>query len=279
MKIVPVYVWDKPSITEKDRLVSPSNEPALRKVIEQRGIKLRRPQEKNSSFLDKIVLGSRVLIIEGISGSGKDTFQTYLQRKLQRRDVYDYSEGQVLLSWNQLQIKGIFRLQVKLMKLFVCYIREIVSREENAVFLLNRFHLSAYVLATTKQPKLEREYDAVVSILRTLPVHVFILQLDENEIETRSLHPERSSTWQKFQQQIVEKEGFRDSVKRYIWQQRLMLETAEKQQIPYSVIRFPFASEIGGGRIGVPEAQTDLRRDTRMNAKMPRGKRNLPQTL
>jgi thymidylate kinase len=251
----------------------------LRKVIEQRGIKLRRPQEKDSSFLEKIVLDSRVLIVEGISGSGKDTFQTYLKKKLQGRDVYDYSEGQVLLSWDQLQIKGIFTLQVKLMKLFVCYISEIVSREENAVFLLNRFHLSAYVLAITKQPKLEREYDAVVKILRTLPVHVFILQLDENEIEKRSLHPERSSTWQKFQQQIVEREGFRDRIERYVWQQRSMLETAEKQQIPYSVIKFPFASEISGGRIRVPEAQNNLRHDARMNAKNAPPKARSPSNL
>ena len=47
MRIVPVYVWDKmPIADKKDRLVSGSEEPVLRKVIEQRGIKLRRPQEK-----------------------------------------------------------------------------------------------------------------------------------------------------------------------------------------------------------------------------------------
>ena len=59
-----------------------------------------------------------------------------------------------------------------------------------------------------QQPKLEREYDEIINVLRTLPVHVFILQLDEKEIEKRSLHPERSGAWRKFQQQIVKKEGF-----------------------------------------------------------------------
>ena len=129
---------------------------------------------------------------------------------------------------SQLQIKGIFKLRVKFMKLFVNYVRDIVSRDENAVFLLNRFHLSAYVMTIIQQPKLEREYDEIINVLRTLPVHVFILQLDENEIEKRSLHPERSGAWQKFQQQIVKKEGFRDRLERYIWQQRLMLEAARK---------------------------------------------------
>ena len=215
-------------------------------MIEERRIQLRRLQDQDSYFLERIVLDSRVLIVEGISGSGKDTFQTYLKKKLKDRDVYDYSEGELLQSWNQLQIEGIFKLRVKFMKLFVNYVKDIVSRDENAVFLLNRFHLSAYVMTIIQQPKLEREYDEIINILRTLPVHVFILQLDENEIEKRSLHPERSGAWQKFQQQIVKKEGFRDRSERYIWQQRLMLEAAERQQIPYSVIKLPASSEVEG---------------------------------
>ena len=150
-------------------------------------------------------------------------------------------KAKLLQSWNQLQIKGIFKLRVKFMKLFVNYVRDIVSRDENAVFLLNRFHLSAYAMTIIQQPKLEREYDEIINVLRTLPVHVFILQLDENEIEKRSLHPERSGAWQKFQQQIVKKDGFRDRLERYIWQQRLMLEAAERQQIPYSILKSPCA--------------------------------------
>jgi thymidylate kinase len=283
IKIVPVYVWDKLIMADKkDRLVSGSEEPVLRKVIEHRGIKLRRPQEKNSYLLERIVLDSRVLIIEGISGSGKDTFQTYLKKKLKDRDVYDYSEGELLQSWNQLQIGGIFKLRIKFMKLFVNYVKHIVNRDENAVFLLNRFHLSAYVMTVIQQPKLEREYDEIIHILRTLPVHVFILQLAENEIEKRSLHPERSGAWQKVQQQIVKKEGFRDRLERYIWQQGLILEAAERQQIPYSVIKVPTAPEIGGAWVSAPEAQNIDRRSGRMNAadvKPPRRKRDLPQTF
>src|SRR5215510_459636 len=114
MRIVPVYVWDKlPIADKKDVLVNASKEPVLRKVIEQRGIKLRRPHEKDSYLLERILSDSRVFIIEGITGSGKDTFQTYLKKKLKDRDVYDYSEGEVLHSWKQLQIDGISKLRVK----------------------------------------------------------------------------------------------------------------------------------------------------------------------
>ena len=240
---------------------------------------LRRLHDQDSYFLERIALDSRVLIIEGISGSGKDTLQTYLKKKLRDRDVHDYSEGEVLQSWNQLQIGGIFELRVKFMSLFVNYIKNIVSRDENAVFLLNRFHLSAYVMTIMQQPNLEGEYDEIVNALRTLPVHVFILHLNQNEIDKRSLHPERSTAWQKFQEEIVKKEGFRDKLERYNWQQGLIFEAAERQQIPYSVIKFPSAPEIGG--VAVPEDRSNYRHNERMNAadtKPSRRKGDLPET-
>jgi thymidylate kinase len=270
MKIVPVYLWKHLPIADKNR----PEQPVLRKVIEQRGIKLRRSQEKDFYLLERIVLNSRVLIVEGISGSGKDTFQTYLKKLLKDRDVYDYSEGDVLHSWKQLQIEGIFELRIKFMKLFVNYIRDIVSRDENAVFLLNRFHLST----CGQQTKLGREYDEAINILKMLPVHIFILQLDEKEIEKRSLHPERSGAWQKFQQQIAVNDSFRDRLER---QQRIILETAKRQQIPYSVIKVTDEPEVGIGQVRTSKAPSIVRRGVRItaDAKISRKKRDLPPTL
>ena len=232
MRIVPVYVWNQlPIGNKKDELVSQSEEPILRKVIEQRGIKIRRPHEKNT-YLERILADSSVFIVEGISGSGKDTFQTYLKKKLEDRDVYDYSEGELLLSWNQRPIKDIFKLQVRLMRNFLDYVADTINRDDRAVFLLNRFHLSTYTMGVTEQPKLEREYNIVLKKLRTLPTHVFILQLMESEIETRSYHPERGAAWQKFQQHILEREGFKSFLQRNILLQKAMVDTAMHQQIP-----------------------------------------------
>jgi thymidylate kinase len=280
MKIVPVYVWKHLARADKkDGLVNGSEEPVLRKVIEQRGIKLRRPQEKDSYLLERILVDSRVLIIEGISGSGKDTFQTYLKKKLKDRHVYDYSEGEVLHSWKQFPIEGIVKLRVKFMKHFVNYVRDIVSGDENAVFLLNRFHLSTYAWTIIQQQKLGREYDEIIDVLKMLPVHVFILHLDENEIEKRSLHPERPSAWQKFQKQIVENHSFCDRLK---IQQKLILKAAKTQQIPYSVIKVSCEPEIGGGQIRISEAPSIVRRGVRMDAtdeKISRIKRRLPPTV
>jgi thymidylate kinase len=255
MKIVPVYIWDKlPISNEQNRLVSGPEQPVLRKLIEQRGIKLRTPQEE-SYRLEKILVDSRVLIIEGISGSGKDTFQSYLKKKLRDRQVYDYSEGEVLHSWKQFPIDGIVKLRLKFMKSFVNYVRDIVSQDETAVFLLNRFHLSTYAWAVIQQQKLAKEYDEIINCLRTLPVHIFILHLDKSEIETRSLHPERSGAWHKFQEAIVKKEGFAGRLDRYVWQQTVMLQKAETQQIPYSVLKLSSShrTKIGAAWVSVPE--------------------------
>jgi hypothetical protein len=149
----------------KHGLGARSEQPVLPEVIQKRRKQLRL-QDQKSYFLDRIALDSRVLIIEGIAGSGKDTFQAYLKEKLKGRDVYDYSEGEVLHSWKHFPIQGILRLRVKFMKLFVNYLKDIVSRDENAVFLLNRFHLSTYVSTITRQPELQREYDAIINVLR-----------------------------------------------------------------------------------------------------------------
>jgi thymidylate kinase len=205
-------------------------------------LKLRRLEDKEARFPEDAPLNARVFIVEGISGSGKDTFQDYLKDQLKGRAVYDYSEGELLHSWKHLQIDGIFGLRVAYMKCFVKYVKRTIVRDKNAVFILNRFHLSTYVSTIVRHPELRKGYDETVDVLRTLPVHVFILQLNENEIEERSLHPERSTAWDNHRQQMINKEGFRGTLERYIWQQKLVFETAKQQQIPYSVIKLPFTS-------------------------------------
>jgi thymidylate kinase len=244
-------VWNHlPSAGNGDGLVVRSKNPVLAKVMEERQNHFRRPQDRESRLLDRILLESRVIVVEGISGSGKDTFQKYLKSKLRSRVVHDYSEGELLLSWNQRPIKDIFKLQVRLMRNFINYAADTINRDDRAVFLLNRFHLSTFTMGVTEQPKLEREYNIVLKTLRTLPTHVFILQLMESEIESRSSHPERGAAWHKFQQHILEREGFQNFVKRNVLLQKAMVETAIRQQIPFSILRLPSSpnAEITGRR-------------------------------
>ncbi len=149
-----------------------------------------------------------------------------------------------MLSWNQRPIKDIFKLQVRLMRNFIDYAADTINRNDRAVFLLNRFHLSTYTMGVTEQPKLEREYNVVLKKLRTLPTHVFILQLMESEIESRSSHPERGAAWHRFQQHILQREGFQNFLKRNVLLQKAMVETALRQQIPFSILRLPSAPNL-----------------------------------
>jgi hypothetical protein len=157
--------------------------------------------------------------------------------------LHHFSEGEVLHSWKHLQIKGIGELRVRFMNCFVAHMRDMLSHDENAVFLLNRFHLSTYVSTVAKDRRFEAEYDDVINVLKQLPVHVFILQLSEHEMEERSLHPERSGAWRAHQRQITKKEGFQHRLDRYIWQQSLMIETAKKQALPYSLVHLSSTDE------------------------------------
>jgi thymidylate kinase len=245
MRIVPIRVWGSASSFVKENGSSAwPEEPAP--IFEKKGdASLRNLQP---FALDNILSSSRVIIIEGISGSGKDTLQKYLKSKLRSRVVHDYSEGEFLWSWKHQQIKDIFKMQIRLMRNFLDYVAMALERDDKALFLLNRFHLSTYTMYTTgitEQATLEREYNMVIKALRALPTHVFLLQLMEEEMEARSSHPERGVAWRRFQQHILEREGFGNFVKRNVALQKAMIETATRQNIPFSILRLPSASTLG----------------------------------
>jgi thymidylate kinase len=236
MRIVPISVWSGAStLANEDRTSDwPEKPPMFDKTNESIPVR-----NRQAFALDNILSSSRIIILEGISGSGKDTLQKYLKSRLRNRNVYDYSEGELLLSWNQRPIKDIFKLQVRLMRNFINYAADTIKSDNESVFLLNRFHLSTYTMGVTEQPRLEREYNIVLKTLRTLPAHVFILQLMDSEIESRSSHPERGAAWHRFQQHILEREGFQNFVNRNALLQKAMVETAIRQQIPFSILRLP----------------------------------------
>lgn len=179
---------------------------------------------------------ARVIVIEGVAGSGKDTFLQLLKEKFSGKLVYDYSEGELLFSWKHARIKGLAKMTIQFHKAFLGFVEQVLSEEPESIFLLNRFHLSAYMAYVSKDNTLKGTYDKIVEHLRKLPVHIFILKLSSDEIERRSAHMERPDTWKKYQQMMVKKEGFFNYTERYLNEQKMMLEAAEKQKIPFSVI-------------------------------------------
>lgn len=247
MKIVPIRVWGTPStvIEENGSTTWPEMPAPTYEKMRNESRPARNPQ---SFTLDNILASSRIIIIEGISGSGKDTFQKYLKSKLRSRVVHDYSEGDLLWSWKHQQIQDIFKMQIRLMRHFLKYVEVTLQRDDKAMFLLNRFHLSTYTMymnGITAKATIEREYNLVIKALRALPAHIFLLQLMEGEMEARSSHPERGIAWRRFQQHIFEREGFGNFVKRNATLQKSMIETAIHQNIPFSLLRLPSVPNLG----------------------------------
>ena len=71
-KIIPVYVWGNLSSAGNINVVQPSEQPvSAGKLIQDRGIRLRREDDRDSYLLQKIASEYRVLVIEGISGIWK----------------------------------------------------------------------------------------------------------------------------------------------------------------------------------------------------------------
>ena len=247
MRILPIRVWGSASsfVDENGSSAWPEKPAPISEKKRNESLPARNLQP---FALNNILSSTRIIIIEGISGSGKDTFQKYLKSKLRNRVVHDYSEGELLWSWKHQQIKDIFKMQIRLMRNFLDYVAVTLERDDKALFLLNRFHLSTYTMyrtAITEQPRVEREYNMVIKALRALPTHVFLMQLMEGEMEARSSHPERGVAWRRFQQRILEREGFGNFVKRNVTLQKAMIETAIRQKIPFSILRLPSAPNLG----------------------------------
>ena len=138
-------------------------------------------------------------------------------------------------------------MQIRLMRNFLEHVTTVLERDDKALFILNRFHLSTYTMYASRinaRSAIEREYDRVIKALRALPAHVFLLQLMEGEMEVRSSHPERGVAWRKFQQHIFQREGFGNFVKRNVGLQKAMIDTAIRQKIPFSLLRLPSTSNL-----------------------------------
>lgn len=179
---------------------------------------------------------ARIIIIEGVAGSGKDTLQKLLKERFFNKAVYDYTEGDLLFTWKLARVKGIAKLRLELLNYFTGFMSETIKEEPQSVFLLNRFHLSNYMAHVSKDKRLEHKYKQIINKLKKLPVHILLLQLSSEEIDRRSSHMERPKSWKKYQKLMVKKEGFSNKVERYLNEQKLMLDEAKKDGLPYSII-------------------------------------------
>ncbi|MBU2513906.1 AAA family ATPase [bacterium] len=179
---------------------------------------------------------SRVIILEGIAGSGKTTFKGYLKEYFKGQKVYEYTEGELLLGWKHIHVPHVSVVRVDFFELFLDHLEKKLKEDKNVLFLIERFHLSMKILEWEFERDFEKRYERIISRIRQLPVHILIAKLEPAEIRKRMHHRERSSQWEEFVEEKLILRGFDDLEQLSIDQQQRFFSLAEQQGMPYSAV-------------------------------------------
>ena len=181
--------------------------------------------------------GARIFIIDGVAGAGKSTLRAQLKKNLGAKVVYDFAEEELLFGWKHVWIPGITEIRLEFLSRFLDYCEEKLREDPDAVFILERFHLSLAVLAWALNQELPPGYDTLIHRLKKLPVHLFIPVLDAQEIEQRASHAERSEIWKKHLQRRLQMRKCANLEEMYTTEQEMVLRLAAEQDIPYTTVR------------------------------------------
>ncbi len=180
----------------------------------------------------------KVYILEGLPGAGKDTLQRKLIKRFKSKNVYAFSEEDLLSSWKHALIPRVEDLLVDYFDLVLSYIESVLKQDTKAVFILNRFHVSLLITASKLSPKTKKKYDKLLTKLEKLPVCILVPFLKKEEIEKRAVHPERKErAWKKHLQDWLNQKGFRTAKEAFEWEQQKILKILQTQKIPYRLVR------------------------------------------
>ncbi len=179
---------------------------------------------------------ARVIILEGIAGSGKTTFKDYLKERLKERKVHEFTEGELLLGWKHIHIPHVSVVRVDFFELFLNHLERKLKEEADTLFIIERFHLSMKILEWEFEKDFDHRYEKLVSRIRKLPVHILITRLELPEIRKRMLHRERSCQWSEFCREKLKLRGFDNLELLSIDQQQKYFSLAEEQGMPYSAV-------------------------------------------
>lgn len=173
--------------------------------------------------------GKRLIIIEGISGSGKTTFFNRLQKDHALDNFCFYSEEELLLGWKHFFIPEITRLRIGLMENILSRIEE----EKDTIFVLERFHISTLIFGSIKEGELEKRYVGVLKKIRDLSSMVVIFKVPEDEIPKRIVHRQRDGQLDKHLKRRLIDGGYSSLEGLYSKEQRKVISLAKVQGIDY----------------------------------------------
>jgi len=188
-------------------------------------------------MLSKIPKDKRIFIIEGIAGSGKTTFKTALRAHFKDRNIYEFSEEELLLGWKHIHVPHMSVLRVQFFNTFLNYIEKKLTEEKNSIFIFERFHLSMKILEWEFESNFTDKYEAIVEKIRALPVFILIVKLELSEIKSRMCHRDRNKQWDIFVEEKLELRGFYNLEELSIDQQKQFFDRAKEQGIPFAAFK------------------------------------------
>ena len=125
------------------------------------------------------------------------------------------------------------------MKNLLDYAVKVLNDDPNAVFVISRFHISFSSISLETDPGLDDDYRLLIEKLKKLPVHIFVLLLENDEIERRSLHHERNRVWKEHLSKKLNKSKFGTLKEMYADEQKKILKLLKEHGIPYTKMKLP----------------------------------------
>jgi deoxyadenosine/deoxycytidine kinase len=180
---------------------------------------------------------TRVIILEGIAGSGKTTLLDYLIKQFKVPRVYVYLEQELLLGWKHIHLPHVSALRINYINLFLDELENNLEKKKDAIFILERFHLSMKILEWEFENNFEVEYGKIVERLKQLPVYILISELKDQQIKDRMHHRERSRQWREYCAEKLVLRGFKDLESVSVAQQKAFFKAADEQGIPYAAVQ------------------------------------------
>ncbi|MFT4302949.1 MAG: hypothetical protein ACMXYG_00125 [Candidatus Woesearchaeota archaeon] len=185
----------------------------------------------------KIPNDKRLIIIEGIAGSGKSTFINILKNNFKNKKVYTFTEEELLMTWKHVFLNDINELRLNYLNKLIDFIELKLLEDNNTVFILERFHLTLKIFFIDDNKELLSMYNQLLSRITRLPVLILIPILKDSGINERSMHKERDLQWKEYLDNKLNNRGYDDLKKMYKDEQKLLMDLANKQGIPYKIIK------------------------------------------
>ena len=182
---------------------------------------------------------SKLIILEGVPGSGKNTIQDHLIERFSGKLIYQFGEREMLFSWKHGWIPDIDQMRLNFYENFLSYCEDIIQKDSNALFLVNRFHISYKLYTKLDDEQSQKRYVNILERIKNLRPHIIVPLLEKEHVEKRTSHIERvDPIWQQHLQKRLEQHGFTNLHDMYTAEQEKIKKMLAEQAISYDLINF-----------------------------------------